>query len=275
MATTALERFGIAVRMASLDEMAALDGTIGAKTKLVWFESPTNPTLRCVDIRTVADACSARGVLSVMDNTFASPVNQQPLSLGIDLVMHSATKYLNGHSDVTAGAIAGAAATIDRLRSARSLFGGVLDPAAAYALGRGMKTLTLRVARQNDSALRVAAWLAQHPRVSRAYYPGLASHPDHAIATRQMRGFGGMVTFDLPDGYAGACRFYDRIALIRRAASLGGAESVCSLPVLTSHHGFSDAQLAEAGVTRGMVRLSIGLEHPDDLIADLAQALSA
>ena len=242
-------------------------------TRLVWFESPINPTLRCVDIARVAERCRARGVLSVLDSTFASPLNQQPLRLGVDLVMHSATKYLNGHSDVTAGALAGSRALIDRLRGARTLFGGVLEPASAYALARGMKTLGVRVARQNATALQVAEWAEADPRIARVFYPGLASHPDHAVARKQMSGFGGMVTIDVAGGYEAACRTFDAFRLIRRAASLGGVESLCSLPVLTSHFGLSDAQLEAAGVTRGMLRISVGLEHPDDLLADLDQAL--
>jgi cystathionine beta-lyase/cystathionine gamma-synthase len=187
--------------------------------------------------------------------------------------MHSATKYLNGHSDVTAGALVGGRALIDRLQPARKLFGGVLEPVSAYALARGMKTLGLRVARQNDSAMRIARWLDGHDRVAQVFYPGLPSHPDHEIATAQMSGFGGMVTCEVVGGYPAASRFFDRLQVIRRAASLGGVESLCSLPVLTSQYGFSDEQLAAAGVTPGMVRLSVGLEHPDDLIADLDQAL--
>jgi cystathionine beta-lyase/cystathionine gamma-synthase len=222
----------------------------------------------------VAAACRAKGVVSIVDNTFASPVNQQPLALGADMVMHSATKYLNGHSDVTAGALVSSKALIDRVMPARKLLGGVLEPASAYALGRGMKTLGVRIARHNANALTIARWLETHRGVSRVFYPGLESHPDHEIARRQMRGFGGMVCFESRDGQDGAVRFFDRIALIQRAASLGGVESLCSLPVLTSQYGLSDDQLAEAGVTRGMVRLSVGLEDPDDLIADLSQALS-
>jgi cystathionine beta-lyase/cystathionine gamma-synthase len=189
--------------------------------------------------------------------------------------MHSATKYLNGHSDVTAGALVGRTALIGRLQPARKLFGGVLEPASAYALGRGMKTLAVRVERHNANARRVAEWLEQHPGVSRVFYPGLPSHPDHDIARRQMRGFGGMVSFDLDGRYDRACAFFDRLQVIRRAASLGGTESLCSLPVLTSQYGLSDDQLAAAGVTRGMARLSIGLESAEDLIADLDQALRA
>lgn len=267
-----LARFGVTARFASLDDLADPGSLIGPATRVVWFESPINPTLRCVDIAAVASACRGRGVVSIVDNTFASPVNQQPLALGADLVMHSATKYLNGHSDVTAGALIGSTALIDRLQPARKLFGGVLEPASAYALGRGLKTLHLRVARQNETAGRLAGWLSSDRRVTRVFYPGLTGHPDHAIARRQMAGFGGMVTFEVSD-YAAACRLYDRLKIVRRAASLGGVESLCSLPVLTSQYGFSDEQLAAAGVTKGMIRLSIGLEAADDLIGDLDQAL--
>ena len=270
--TGMLTRFDVTVRFASLEALADPERVIGPATRVVWFESPINPTLRCVDIRRVAGACRARGVTSVIDNTFASPINQQPLALGIDLVMHSATKYLNGHSDVTAGALAGPTSMLDALRYARRLFGGVLDPAAAYALARGMKTVHLRVARHNENALRVASWLEEDGRALRVFYPGLASHPDHAVARRQMSGFGGMVCFEV-DGYATACRLFDRLRVFKRAASLGGVESLCSLPALTSQFGFTEEEFAAAGVTHGMVRLSVGLEDADDLIADLDQAL--
>jgi cystathionine beta-lyase/cystathionine gamma-synthase len=271
--STFLPRFGVTVRFPSLADLAEPDRVIGPKTRALWFESPINPTLRCVDVAAVAAACRRAGVTSIIDNTFASPVNQRPLSLGVDLVMHSATKYLNGHSDVTAGALIGGREAIDRLKPARKLFGGVLEPASAYALGRGLKTLELRVTHQNASALHVAAWLEKDSRVARVLYPGLPSHPDHAVASRQMTGFGGMVCFDA-GSYEAAAGVFDRLKLIKRAASLGGVESLCSLPVLTSQYGFTDEQLASAGVTRGMLRLSVGLEHVDDLIADLDQALS-
>lgn len=267
-----LDRFGIRSRFPSLAEMSEPEKVIGPNTRVVWFESPINPTLRCVDVRRVADACRARGVVSAIDNTFASPINQQPLSLGCDLVMHSATKYLNAHSDVTAGALIGSAALIDRLQPARKLFGGVLEPASAYALGRGLKTIFVRVAQQNVSAARLAAWLEADRRVSRVFYPGLPSHPDHDIAKKQMSGFGGMVCFDV-GSYEAAVKLFDGFEVIQRAASLGGVESLCSLPVLTSQYGLNDEQLEAAGVTRGMLRLSVGLEHVDDLIADLDQAL--
>lgn len=269
-----LPKFGIRQRFVSLDELSNIGSVISEATKLVWFESPINPTLRCVDVAAIAAACRAAGVLSIIDNTFASPVNQQPIALGVDLVMHSATKYLNGHSDVTAGALAGPARLMAPIEKARRLVGGVLDPYAAYALGRGLKTLDVRVARHNANAMAVAEWLARDSRVDRVHYPGLASHPDHALASRQMSGFGGMVCIDLGGSLERATRFFDRLGLIKRAASLGGIESLCSLPVLTSQYGHSPEELEAAGVTEGMARLSIGLEDPEDLIADLDQALA-
>jgi cystathionine beta-lyase/cystathionine gamma-synthase len=272
--TSFLDKFGMTTRFVSLEQLRDVGSHIGPATRAVWFETPTNPTLRCVDIASVAEACRAAGVTSIIDNTFASPINQQPLALGVDLVMHSATKFLNGHSDVTAGALVGSTAVIDRVRPARKLLGGVLEPASAYALGRGMKTLAVRMARHNSNAQAVAEWLEGQPAVSRVFYPGLASHPDHAVARTQMAGFGGMVCVEVRGGYEGAVRAFDRLQVFQRAASLGGVESLCSLPVLTSQYGLSDAQLAAAGVTRGMLRLSVGLEAVDDLIGDLGQALA-
>ena len=268
-----LSRFGISTRFVSARELAALESVFSDRTRLVWFESPTNPTLRCVDVRAVAAACRARGVLSVLDNTFASPLNQQPLALGVDLAMQSATKYLNGHSDVTAGVVCGSRAVLAPIEAARRLLGTVMDPAPAYALGRGLKTLGVRVARQNQSAQAVAEALAADRRVGQVFYPGLPSHPEHAIAAGQMQGYGGMVCIDLGGDYERAARAFDRLRLIRRAASLGGVESLVSLPVLTSQWGHSDDQLRAAGVTKGMLRLSIGLEDVADLLADLDQAL--
>ncbi len=271
--TDLLSRFGVRARFADLDALARPDAVLSDRTRVLWFESPINPTLRCVDIRAVAAACRARGVVSIIDNTFASPINQTPLLLGIDLVMHSATKYLNGHSDVTGGMLAGRLELVDRIARVRRLLGTVLDPYPAYALGRGLKTLGVRMARHNATAAAVAGFLEADRRVERVFYPGLASHPDHAIAVAQMTGFGGMVCADLGGSYEKAARFFDRLQVFRRAASLGGVESLCSLPVLTSHWGHSAEELRRAGVTPGMVRLSVGLEDVADLIADLDQAL--
>jgi cystathionine beta-lyase/cystathionine gamma-synthase len=266
-------RWGLQARFVSLEELSAPERAIADRTRILWFESPINPTLRCVDIARVTGACRARGVLSIVDNTFASPLNQRPLDMGADLVMHSVTKYLNGHSDVTAGALAGRAPLMQEIDHARKLLGTIVDPQAAYAIGRGLKTLQVRVERHNSNALAVARWLAKDKRVAAVYYPGLESHPDHALAKRQMKGFGGMVCVDVGGGQKRAERFFDRLTVFRRAASLGGVESLCSLPVLTSQWGHTDAQLAEAGVTRSMARLSVGLEDPQDLIDDLDQAL--
>ncbi len=268
-----LPRFGVVPRFVSLEELACPERLITDRTRLFWFESPINPHLRCVDVRRIATACRARRVVSVIDNTFASPINQRPLEMGVDLSMQSASKYLNGHSDVTAGVVSGPDELIEPVNLARRKLGGILDPQAAYALGRALKTLPLRVARHNGNAMAVASAIEGHPRVKRVYYPGLPSHPDHAIATQQMSGFGGMVCLDVDGGEAGACRVFDRLSVIKRAVSLGGTESVCSLPILTSQWGHTDEQLAAAGITKGMMRLSIGLEDPEDLIADLTQAL--
>jgi len=265
--------YGIRARFASLQELAQPERLIGDATKVVWFESPINPTLRCVDVAAIAAACRARGVVSIIDNTFASPINQRPIALGVDLVMHSVTKYLNGHSDVTAGALCGPSRLVKEIEKARRMLGTVLDPHSAYAIGRGLKTLELRVGRHNTNAMTVATWLEQSGRVERVYYPGLASHPDHALAARQMTGFGGVVCIDLGESQARAERFFDRLTVFKRAASLGGVESLCSLPVLTSQWGHSDEELERAGVTRSMARLSVGLEDPQDLIEDLDQAL--
>lgn len=267
-------RFSIAARFVTIDELSQPDRVIGPKTRIVWFESPINPTLRCVDVAAIAAACRKKGAISIIDNTFASPLNQRPLELGVDIVMESVTKYLNGHSDVTAGALAGPAALLKDVDKARRMLGGIIDPHAAYAIGRGLKTLSVRMERHNANGLAVARWLEKDPRIEKVYYPGLESHPDHALAKKQMTGFGGMACVDVGGGEARVERFFNRLKVFKRAASLGGVESLCSLPVLTSQWGHTDAQLAEAGITRSMARLSIGLEDPQDLIEDLDQALN-
>ena len=269
-----LPKLGITHRFISIEELANVGSVIGPKTKIVWFESPINPTLRCVDVRAVAAACKKAGVVAAMDNTFASAINQPVLSMGIDLSMQSCTKYLNGHSDVTGGALSGSAALMAPIAKMRRLLGGIMDPLPAFALGRGMKTMPLRIAQHNANALTVAQFLERHKAIERVYYPGLASHPDHAIAGRQMSGFGGVVTIDVRGGKDGAFRVFDKLEVVKRAASLGGVESICSLPILTSQYGLTDDELVKAGVTKGMIRISIGLEDAGDLISDLDQALS-
>ena len=267
-----LAKFSLTTRFVTLEELREPARVLGSRTRMIWFESPINPTLRCVDVKAIASACRAANVLSVMDNTFATPVNQQPLSLGVDLVMQSVTKYLNGHSDVTGGAVTGPRTIVDRISKTRRLLGSVMDPVAAYALGRGLKTLLVRMDRHNANALALARALEQDNRVARVYYPGLESHPDYGLAKAQMTGFSGMVTIDLGT-YERASRVFDRFRIVKRAASLGGVESIASLPVLTSHWGHSEQELAAAGISPGTIRISVGLEDVGDLIADLKQAL--
>ena len=268
-----LPKLGIKKRFVSIDEMADIEQVIRPETKIVWFESPINPHLRCIDIRKVAAGCKKAGVLSAMDNTFASAINQPVLSMGIDLSMQSCTKYLNGHSDVTGGVLSGSHALMAPVAKMRRLLGGIMDPMPAFALGRGMKTMPLRVAQHNANSLAVAQFLEKHPAIERVYHPGLASHPDHAIAKSQMNGFGGMVTIDVKGGKAGAYKVFDKLKVVKRAASLGGVESICSLPILTSQYGLTDDELVKCGVSKGMIRVSIGLEDPQDLIEDFDQAL--
>ena len=269
-----LKGLGIRVRFATIEEFAEPAALIGPATKICWVETPINPTLRCLDVRRVAGACRAGGVLSVLDNTFASPINQPPQALGVDFAMQSATKYLGGHSDVTGGVVSGTKALMEKVDLTRRFLGGVMDPQAAYDLGRSLKTLAVRVARHNENAAAAARFLEDDRRVARVYYPGLPSHPDHEIARAQMSGFGGMVTFEVAGGLDGASRVFDRFQVIRRATSLGCVNSLASLPVLTSHYNYSGEELARAGVTAGMLRVSIGLEDEADLIADLDQALA-
>jgi cystathionine beta-lyase/cystathionine gamma-synthase len=268
-----LPKLGIQRRFVSIEDMADVGSVMARNTRLVWFESPINPHLRCIDIRMVAAACKKAGVLSAIDNTFASAINQPVLAMGVDLSMQSCTKYLNGHSDVTGGVLSGSQALLAPMAKMRRLLGGIIDPMPAFALGRGMKTMPLRVAQHNHNALAVATHLEGHRGIERVYHPGLPSHPDHAIAKGQMTGFGGMVTIDVKGGKDGAYRVFDRLKIVKRAASLGGVESICSLPILTSQYGLTDDELVQCGVSKGMIRVSIGLEDVQDLIDDFEQAL--
>jgi methionine-gamma-lyase len=268
-----LPRFGISSRLVPLVELPQVGALAGERSRVLILESPTNPTLEIVDLAQVAAAAHERGLLVIVDNTFAGPHLQRPLGLGADLVMHSLTKSLAGHSDVIGGALAGSHQRIDAARATMKVFGGCIDPHAAFLALRGLKTLHLRVERQCANALTLALRLEGHPAVRRVIYPGLASHPGHRVAARQMSAFGGIVTLVLAGGLAAAERFYDRLALVSRAASLGGVESLVSLPVYTSHHGLPEAELREAGVDPGMVRLSLGVEDAADLVADVLAAL--
>jgi methionine-gamma-lyase len=266
-------RLGIGVRHVESD-LSGIEHLAGPRTKALYIETPTNPTLRLVDLKKAAAFAQEWGLIAIVDNTFASPVLQKPLEMGFNIVVHSASKYLAGHSDVIAGAAAGSSVLIDKVRANVIQIGGSMDPEAAFLLIRGMKTLGIRVERQCKSAMAVAKFLEKHPKVARVHYPGLASHPDHRLAKLQMRGFGGMLAFDHKGGLAGARRFGDRIRVFLLAASLGGVESLAVLPIYTSHYKMSPAELKAAGVSPGTVRVSIGLEDPKDLIEDLRQALA-
>ena len=268
-----LPRMGIRVHHVEAN-LEGLDSLVNGKTRSLYLESPTNPTLGLVDLKKAAALARKHKLVSIIDNTFATPILQKPLDLGFDLVVHSATKYLAGHSDIVAGAVAGSREHVGKVREMMIFLGGSMDPDAAYLLIRGLKTLGIRVRRQCESAMAVARFLERHPKVSRVHYPGLPSHPGHNLARRQMTGFGGMLAFDLKGGLSAARRFCDKCQIFLLAASLGGVESLIVLPIYTSHHRMGTVELAAAGVAPGTVRMSIGLEDPADLLADLKRALS-
>lgn len=269
-----LPELGIATHFLLVQEIAQLDSVLASGAALVFFETPANPTLEIIGIRQVADIAHTRGALVAIDNTFASPVNQQPLALGADLVMQSATKYLGGHSDITAGVLCGAKKLLEPIGEWRKNLGQMLAPAVAHLLARSLSTLVVRVQRQNASAAAIAEALAAHPRVQRVLYPGLPDFPGHDIAASQMSGFGGMVTIDIKGSGEDAMRVVDRLRLFIIAPSLGGVESLVTQPITTSHHDLSPAERRRRGITDSMIRLSVGLEEPCDLLRDLERALA-
>ena len=268
-----LPLLGIPTHLLLGTELDRLDELLVRGARLVFLETPSNPTLEVFDIAAIAARAHARGALLVVDNTFASPVNQQPLALGADLVVHSATKYLGGHSDITAGALMGAKALIDAVWPWRKNLGQTPAPETAALLARSLRTLVVRVRQQNATALAVAQAMASHPRVARVLYPGLPSFPGHALAARQMAGFGGMLTIEVAGDGAGASAVVDRLKLFAIAPSLGGVESLATQPVTTTHHGLDPEERARRGITDSMIRLSVGLEDAQDLIDDINQAL--
>ncbi|MFT3816468.1 MAG: cystathionine gamma-synthase family protein [Rubrivivax sp.] len=273
--TEFLPPFGIEVRLCDTADHAGLEAEIAKGCKLLYLESPTNPTVKVVDIARLARAAHAAGATVVVDNTFATPINQNPLALGADLVLHSATKYLGGHADALGGVACGSPALIARLYHHREINGAVLAPAEAYALLRGIKTLALRIERQNASAMQVARWLARHPAVGHVNYPGLEGHEHHDVARRQMRGYGGMLSFALRGGLDAIGAFLPRLQYAHRAANLGCVETVVGPPAVTSHVECSEEERRAAGIPEGLVRYSTGIEDVSDLIADLDQALRA
>jgi cystathionine beta-lyase/cystathionine gamma-synthase len=270
-----LSRLGYSFRLLAPAELPRVAELAGDKSRIVVFETPTNPAVEIVDIARVVESAHARGLLVMVDNTFASPILQRPLALGADLVMHSLTKALSGHSDILGGALVGRRETIAKAHDLLKVLGGCMDPHAAFLALRGLKTVHLRVPRQCENALALARHLEGHPKITRVLYPGLPGHPGHELARRQMSAFGGVLAFVVDGGLAAAERFYDGLQLIARAASLGGVESLVSLPVHTSHAGYTDEQLKAAGVDPGMVRVATGVEDAPDLIADVDRALQA
>jgi len=264
---------GITARQVDTD-LAGIESLVSPRTKALYVETPTNPTLRLVDIHKAVAFAKKHNLVSIIDNTFATPVLQNPIALGYDLVVHSATKALAGHSDIIAGVAVGSDAWIKKVRRMIIYLGGSMDPGAAYLLIRGIKTLGVRVQRQCENAIAVAKFLEAHPKVAHVHYPGLKSHADHKLARKQMRGFGSMLAFDMKGGLPAARRFCDRVRLFLLAASLGGVESLVILPIYSSHYNMSKEELQRAGVSPGTVRVSIGLEDKKDLIEDLKQALA-
>lgn len=268
-----LPLLGIPTHFLLGDELNRLEGFLAGGARLVFFETPSNPTLEIFDISAIARQAHAHGALLAVDNTFASPVNQQPLFLGADLVVHSATKYLGGHSDITAGALMGPKALVDAVWPWRKNLGQAPAPETAALLARSLRTLVVRVRQQNASALAVARAMEAHPRVTRVLYPGLESFPGHELATRQMSGFGGMLTIEVEGDGETAAAVVDRFKLFAIAPSLGGVESLATQPVTTTHYGLTPEDRSRRGITDAMIRLSVGLEDPEDLIDDLEQAL--
>ncbi len=268
-----LPLLGIPTQLLLTQEASRLATILGGSKKLVFFETPTNPALEIIDIRRMASLAHDFGALVAVDNTFASPVNQRPLAWGADIVVHSATKYLGGHSDLTAGALMGSEALLAPIRAWRSNFGQTIAAETAQLLARSLRTLVVRVERHNENAAAVARALRGHERVRAVFYPGLADHPGHEIACLQMQGFGGMVTMDVQGNAADAAQIVDRLRLIKIAPSLGGVESLVTQPITTTHHNLPIAERARRGITDTMIRLSIGLEDRDDLVFDLRRAL--
>ncbi len=273
--TDFLPPLGIEVDLCDTSDVDAIEASIDAGCDLLYLETPTNPTLKILDLERLSAKGHAAGAIVVVDNTFATPINQNPLTLGADLVVHSATKYLGGHADALGGAVVGREDLVETVYGYREINGATLDPMAGYLLLRGMKTLALRVERQNQNAGAVARHLEKHPKVERVNYPGLASHPDHAVAARQMRGFGGMLSFSLGPDLEPVRRFLPHLRYAHAAANLGAVETIVGPPATTSHVEVPEDERAALGIPEGLIRYSAGIEDVEDLIDDLDRALDA
>ena len=269
-----LPKLGVETTFVDTNDIEQHERAIRPNTKILYVESPTNPTVRVVDLEKIAALARKRGLVSMIDSTFATPINCRPAEWGIDLVLHSGTKYFGGHSDIICGIAAGRRDLIEPIHRSRTILGGCMDPHAAFLLLRGIRTLAVRVERQNESALKIAEFLSRHPKVKRAYYPLLKEHPDYATVKRQMTGAGGIVSFEVKGSGADACRVAEALSLFSLAPSLGGVDSLVTIPVMTSHYQIDPEMLKKMGVTEQMIRLSVGVEHVEDLIADLEKGLA-
>ncbi|MDH5362161.1 MAG: aminotransferase class I/II-fold pyridoxal phosphate-dependent enzyme [Aigarchaeota archaeon] len=267
-----LPKFGVELSLVEATDLDAIKSAIRKNTKVVYAETPTNPTLKVVDLPKVVELGKRNGITVVVDSTFACPYNLKPIEFGVDIVVHSATKYLGGHNDVTAGVVCGSESFLKQLKDMRKHLGCTLDPLAAWLLLRGLKTLGLRMEKHNSNGVQVARFLEKHPKVKTVYYPGLPSHPQHSVAKRQMKGFGGVVSFEIDGGFETTMKFVESLKLCFLAASLGGAESLATQPVTCSHYFVSAEDRRKAGVTDQLVRLALGIEDAEDIIADLKQA---
>jgi cystathionine gamma-synthase len=271
---TLLQRLGIEYTFVETGNYPAIEAAIRPTTRLIFSESPTNPHLRVMDLDKLADIGRKHQVKIAIDSTFATPYNQRPLDFGIDLVVHSATKYLGGHNDIMAGVVVGSHGLVSAIRDMQAMLGGIVDPHTAYLLLRGMKTLGVRMRKQNDNGMAIARFLEAHPRVRRVYYPGLSSHPDYKIACEQMKGFGGVVSFEIDGDLTTTSKFIDHLQIPYIAPSLGGVETLIEQPALMSFYEMASEERAAIGIADELVRLSLGIEDAEDLIADLDQALS-
>jgi cystathionine gamma-synthase len=272
---TLLHRLGIECTFVETGNYEALEASIRPTTRLIFSESPTNPHLRVMDLERLAAIGRERNVKIAIDSTFATPYNQRPLDFGIDLVIHSATKYLGGHNDLMAGVVVGSRGLVSAIRDMQAMLGGITDPHTAYLLLRGLKTLGIRLRKQNENGITVARFLEGHPRVRRVYYPGLSSHPDYKVACEQMKGFGGVVSFEIDGDMKTTSTFIDRLHIPYIAPSLGGVETLIEQPALMSYFEMTSEDRAAIGIADQLVRLSLGVEDADDLVADLEQALTS
>jgi cystathionine gamma-synthase len=272
--TQILPGFGLDCQVCETEDHAKIEAAIAKGCDLLYLESPTNPTLKVLDLARLATAAEGVGAITVVDNTFATPINQNPIAMGADLVIHSATKFLCGHGDVLGGVVCGSRDLVDRVFRYRELTGPSLQAQEAYLLLRSLKTLGLRVQRHNDNALAVARYLERHPKVEGVYYPGLEGHRGHKIAKKQMRGFGGVLSFEVRGGFEAVTRLLPRLHYACLAANLGQVETIAGPPATTSHVELTDEERAEAGVPEGLIRYSVGIEDVADILADLEQALA-